>query len=432
MPDVPSQLLNLMSSLTVSGLPTSATPGDRIDLRITPDLAPRPDGALPPVLTDLTKTDVLAVLDVDPGPLLNWVVSALGLEGWGKAIEFDQPVTATPADLATPSPTKRALPHLVPGTTPALHPSPNVEGTIGRLKLTKDAAAGVANRLTGTLSKPGLLGTMTQPTVELRVFDETGTQLQSGNGFFQSSGFVPSLVFLPVAVPSAALQPTVRRTISVHVAMTFTPVTPPGAAPIPVTRDLGPFALDLATIEVPMVALLARHALPTSGAAPGHVFVGVPGNSPLNGLGDVVTALGQLRAVMSNLQLVLGALGTGIPTAITDAVRAVSFVPTVASDFRFGKGDLLGLWALFADWQFIMSAAMVFGPSTRRAFFGTTLDSGMAGFSLFPAPLGVGFIPDLNVAPIASGATVGTAVDNFPLPSGTYDNMLTSINFPAN
>lgn len=430
MSDVPIQLLNVINSLSLSGLPTSANAGDRIDLRIIPDLAPDPTGALPSVLTDLTRADVLAVLDIDPGPLVNWLVNALGAEGWSKAIEFDQPISATPTDLGSPAPVKRALPHLVPSTTPALQPSPNVEGVISRLKLTKDSAAGAVDRITGTLTKPGLLGVMTQPTVEVRVFDETGTQLQNGNGFFQSPGFLPSLVFLPVAVPSVALQPTIRRTVSVHVAMTFTPPTP-GAVAIPVTRDLGPFALDLATIEVPMVALLARHPLTTSGATPGHVFVGVPGNSPLNGLGDVITALAQLRTVISNVQTVLGAFGIGIPAAIADAVRAVTFVPTVATDYRFGKGDLLGLWALFADWQYIMSAAMVFGPSGRRAFFGTIIDSTAAGFSLFPSPLGVGFVPDLNVASIESGATVGTAIDTLPLPSGTYDNMLTSINFPA-
>ena len=55
----------------------------------------------------------------------------------------------------------------------------------------------------------------------------------------------------------------------------------------------------------------------------------------------------------------------------------------------------------------------------------------MAGFSLFPAAIGVGFIPDLNVSPITNGVTVGRANDDIPLPSGTYDNRLTSINFPA-
>jgi hypothetical protein len=56
---------------------------------------------------------------------------------------------------------------------------------------------------------------------------------------------------------------------------------------------------------------------------------------------------------------------------MTEALRALNFAPTVAADFRFGQGDLLGLWALFADWQFIMSAALVRGPSSRRAFFGS-------------------------------------------------------------
>jgi hypothetical protein len=135
--------------------------------------------------------------------------------------------------------------------------------------------------------------------------------------------------------------------------------------------------------------------------------------------------------VLSNVVTVLGFMGVPAPLGLTEAVRVLTFVPTASSDFRFGKGDLLGLWALFADWQFIMSAAIVLGPSTRRAFFGTILPGPtLAGFSLFPALFGVGFIPDLTISPIA--AVVGTAVDNFPLPSGTYDNRLTSINFPAN
>jgi hypothetical protein len=49
---------------------------------------------------------------------------------------------------------------------------------------------------------------MSQPSLQLRVFDETGAQLQSGNGFFQLSPFVPEIVFLPVAVASAALRLT--------------------------------------------------------------------------------------------------------------------------------------------------------------------------------------------------------------------------------
>jgi hypothetical protein len=36
---------------------------------------------------------------------------------------------------------------------------------------------------------------------------------------------------------------------------------------------------------------------------------------------------------------------------MTEALRALNFARTVAADFRFGQGDLLGLWALFADWQ---------------------------------------------------------------------------------
>jgi hypothetical protein len=199
-------------------------------------------------------------------------VGALGVEGWAKGIEFDQSVSATPAELATPKPVKRALPHLVPSTTPALQPSPNVEGLITQLKATKSAGAGAAKKITGTITKPGLLGTVSQPTVEVRVFDETVARLANGDRFFQSTAFVPSLVFLPIAVPSAALQPTIRRSISVHVSMTFTPT---GGPAMPITRDFGPFAIDLATVEVPVVAMLARHAL-TPGAAPGHVFVGVP------------------------------------------------------------------------------------------------------------------------------------------------------------
>jgi hypothetical protein len=396
-------------------------------MKLTPDLAPV-GGALPTVLSDLATGELLAVLDIDPGPLLDWIVAALGVSGWWKGVEFAQPVTDPAASLPNDTAVQRALPHVIPGAgiPPSLLASPNVEGLIGKLRLNRDEAAGAVSKLTGSLSKPGLLGVMSQPTVQLRVFDETGTQLPNGSGHFQSNAFVPELVFLPVAVASAAMQPTIRRSISIHVAMTF---TPQGQAAIPVTRDFGPFPIDLATTEVPFVALLARHAL-TPGAAPGHVFVGVPQNSPLNSLGDVIGALGTIRTVLTNVTTVLGALGIAVPLAVSEALRTLAFVPTVAGDFRWGKGDLLGLWALFADWQFIMSAAMVFGPPSRRAFFGSLGPGWFNGFSLFPDTLGVGFIPDLAVPAIAAGTTVGTAVDNFPRSAGTYDNWLTSINFP--
>jgi hypothetical protein len=435
---VPQPLLDLMASLTLTGVPGSANPGDRITLRITPDLAPKgTPPQLPDALTNLALGQVLAAIDLDPGLLIDWLITNLNVTGWAKDVEFNQPIGATPTDLQNESPIQRALPHLIPTLGPGnpLVPSTFVEGLIARLKLVRQAGAGSVGKITGTLTKPGIVGTMSQPTVQVRVFDETGTELQSGDRYSQSSSFVPELVFLPVAVASSAAQPTIRRTISVRVAMTYTPpqiAGQPPPNPVPVTRDFGPFPLDLATVEVPMVALLARNALTSASSAPGHVFVGVPASSPLNGLGDVINALGPLQTVLGNVVTVLGLLGIPVPPAISDAVRVLTFVPTVAADFRFGKGDLLGLWALFADWQFIMSAAIVLGPPSRRAFFGSVLPGPtFAGFSLFPAAIGVGFIPDLNVSPITSGVTVGRANDDMPLPSGTYDNRLTSINFPA-
>jgi hypothetical protein len=438
---VPQPLLDLMASLTLTGMPVSANPGDRITLRITPDLAPKgTPPQLPDALTNLTLGEVLATIDLDPGPLIDWLITNLSVTGWAKDVEFNQPIGAPPADLPNDSPLQRALPHLIPSVGPGspLAPSTFVEGLIAKLKLAREAGAGSASKLVGTLTKPGIVGTMSQPTVQVRVFDETGTQLQNGDRYFQSGSYVPELVFLPVAVASAAAQPTIRRTISARVAMTYTPpqiAGQPAPTPIPVTRDFGPFPLDLATVEVPMVALLARNALTSASSAPGHVFVGVPASSPLNGLGDVVGALGPLQTVLGNVVTVLGLLGIPVPTPVAEAVRVLTFVPTVAADFRFGKGDLLGLWALFADWQYIMSAAIVLGPPSRRAFFGTILPpippGTLAGFSLFPAAIGVGFIPDLNVSPITNGVTVGRANDDITLPSGTYDNTLTSINFPA-
>ncbi|MDQ3822414.1 MAG: hypothetical protein M3321_04140 [Actinomycetota bacterium] len=438
MPGVPKPLLDLMRSLTLSGLPTTASPGDRITMRITPDLDRR-GNPLPDALTDLTRGELLANVELDPDALLTWLVTNIRVSGWEKAVEFNQPVTAAAADLPQESPVQRALPHLIPsGAGAALLASTLVEGVISRLRLTRETTSGAASKLVGTITKPGIVGTMSAPTVEVRVFDETGAQLQSGDRYFQSTAFIPELVFLPVAVASAAQQPTIRRSISVHVAMTYTPPAIPNQPPptaIPVTRDFGPFALDLATVEVPVVALLARHPLPAAGSAPGHVFVGVPQSSPLNGLGDVIGALGALRTVLGNVVTVLGLLGITVPTQISEALRVLDFVPTVAGDFRFGKGDLLGLWALFADWQYIMSAAMLLGPPSRRAFFGSILPpippGTPAAFSLFPSALGVGFIPNLDVDPITSGVVVGRATDDMPLPSGTYDNKLTSINFPA-
>jgi hypothetical protein len=427
---VPQPLQDVLSSLTLSGVPATANPGDRIMLQISPSIAPVGTN-LPDVLMELTRTDVLATLELDPTALVEWLVQSIGLDGWAKAVEFDQATNAAPAALTAPSAVERALPHLVAGVMPP-QLSLIVEGLVGRLELAKKSAAGPVGKILGTLSKPGILGQLSQPAVEVRVFDETGKQLGNGEGFFQSGDFVPSLVFFPVAVANASIEPVITRTLSVHVSMTYTPPGTPPPDPIPLSRTFGPFSISLATVEVPVVALLARHALTNADADPGHVFVGVPGNSPLNTLGEVITALSPLRTVLANLDVVLRSFGIALPPPVAAALWVLEFVPTVAADFRFGKGDLLSLWALFADWQRIMSAAMVLGPSSRRAFFGAVLsENTAAGFSLYPARLGVGFIPDLNTTPITSAATVGTAVDDWPLPNGTYDNRLTSINFPA-
>ena len=75
-------------------------------------------------------------------------------------VEFAQPINEPAANLPNDTPIQRALPHLIPGVNAPLPEltSPFVEGLIGKLKLVRDGAAGTASKLTGTISKPGLLG----------------------------------------------------------------------------------------------------------------------------------------------------------------------------------------------------------------------------------------------------------------------------------
>jgi hypothetical protein len=80
--------------------------------------------ALPKALGDLTTGELLAALEINPGPLLDWLVAALGVSGWWKGVEFAQPVNAPAANVDTP--VQRALPHMIAGagTPPSLLATP--------------------------------------------------------------------------------------------------------------------------------------------------------------------------------------------------------------------------------------------------------------------------------------------------------------------
>lgn len=433
---IPSQITDLLNSLTLTGLPETANPGDLIDLRLTPDLAPGPDGGLPPVLADLARTETLAQLDVDASALMEWLLRSIDVTSWTKDVEFEQAMDAAPAALDDPVAVKRALGHLIPkGTASALEPSTVVQGTIGRVEIAKDAAAGAVGRVTGTLAKPGLLGTPSQPKVTVRVYDETGKELQKGDGFFMSDDFVPSLVFMPPIVASRAAQPSVRRSIAVEISMQYTPPPIPNQPNTPrdvPTKTLGPFGIDIPTIELPLVGILNRHPLNDINADKiEHVFVAVPAGSAAKTLGQVIERLQSLIDVLNRVRTVLQMLNLPVPDAIGGALDVLDFLPRAINDYRFRQGDKVTLWALGHDWQWIMSAAMVIGPPTRRVRFnagGWFHDQG--AFSLRPSLLGVAFIPDLTVMPIENAPRIGTAVQEEALKKGTFDNAIETVEFP--
>jgi hypothetical protein len=443
----PPPLVTLLNSLDVVGVPAQAAAGDRISPRLVPDLAPIPAATpeLPdisnPTLAGLAQTEVLAHLTADVQPLVAYVAATLGLDlaTIAKAVEFAKPVEQRAADLDVTDVNAGDLPHLIPravGAGNVVEISPNVEGLIGRTigDLTFDAGE-LVSEMTATITKPALLIALPEVDVTFRVVDEAGTPLVAGVHYFQAGDmFAPEFVLLPFVVePAPNAPPTVKRNFYCDVTITFTPV---GGAEESIARTIGPLPVDLATIAIPFVAVLTEHAIGDS-RFPGRVLVAVPENSPVSDAAAAFAALAAIRGALGNVSTVLGLIGIGVPPTITAALGAINTVVGVPVG-RFRTGNLIGFfeWRFgippWDDWQGIFSAMFVFGSAIRRAFTGIPLP--FAGFSLAPSALGVGAITNLSIFPLAPG--VGTATQVAPAPpaappGGSFNDLVTSINFPV-
>jgi hypothetical protein len=349
---------------------------------VTPDLSPSPGGIANAALQSLAQTEILADIVTDLAPIVDYLARTLGVDASVvlKAVEFNKPVE-TRADLVdVQSATVRDLPHLVPRIgVPgnALELSQLVEGLIGRARAKLDFQRGnLPSQVTALIRKPAALTAVPTVTLTFRVVDEVGNPAVAGTHFFASTTpFVPDFVFLPVVVDPAGNPPsTVRRSFFCDVSITYTPV---GGAQETLTRTLGPATVDLATTQVPLIAVLTEHAVGDP-RFPGRVFVGVPDNSPLADASTAFASLAQIRGALASVTTVLGLIGVPVPATVAAAASAITRstgLPTA----RFRKGDLIGFFELFNDWQFIFSSIILFGPTSRRAFLGGILGG-------FPGP----------------------------------------------
>jgi hypothetical protein len=437
-------LVQLVNSLNLVGVPSTAAPGDMISPRVVPDLRATINGLPNPLLTGLAESDPLAVIDADLRPILAYLAATLGFDVHGlmKAVEFTPvPAERKAADLDPEATIDHVLGHLIPtGLGAGLVTSTDVEGLITRLEGALTFTPGeIASTVTATISSAAALAAVPAATLTFRVSDGAGNALTPGNEFFTSvDPFVPDVVLTPAVFDTVGNPPlTVRRNFFCDVVISFQPI---GGGPAEtIARTLGPIPLDLTTTLVPVIAVLTEHAV-TDSRFPGRVFMGVPDNSPVGSAGDAFATLGELQNLLSNLTTVLGFLGIAVPSTLTSAVSTLTSVIGL-SPGRFRKGDLIGFWEWrfgippWDDWQGIFSTSFIFGPSMRRAFIGDPGGAlGFEGFSLFPAALGVGAIPDLSPFPLV--ATVGTARQDQPPPpavpsGGTFNDHATSINFPV-
>src|SRR5947208_2570185 len=436
----PQVLIDIVNSLHLDGVPGQAVPGDLISPRVVPDLSPGIGGSNP-TLDPLTQTETIAEITADLKPILTSLAATLGRDTAAvlKAVEFNTPAEATANLVDVSSPKARDLPHLVPSLVPPnpLQLSPNVEGLIARAKgsliFTPDD---LTSTITALITKPAVLAGLPTVTLGFRVVDAAGNALVAGTDFFASaSPFAPDFVLLPVVFDPGGNPPSsVRVNFFCDVTVTYTPV---GGAPETLSRTLGPAPLDLATTLVPLFAVLTEHAIGDS-RFPGRVFVGVPQNSNLGDASTAFTSLAQIRSALNNIVTVLGFLGIGVPGSLTAASGAITTVTGLAVG-RFRKGDLIGffewVWGIppWDDWQNIFSAVFLFGPSSRRVFLGGFAGFTPEGFNVSSGGFGVAAVPDLSIFPLAS--TVGAAVQILPTPpaapaGGSFNDMLTSINFP--
>ena len=432
----PQILVDLVNSLQLTGVPTTAAPGDRISPRVTPHLGPGPGGLPNATLESLSRTEILADVVADLAPIVDYLARTLGVDASVvlKAVEFNKPVEGRADLVDVSSATVRDLPHLVPRLGVPGNPlelSQYVEGLIGRARARLDFQRGtVPSQVTALIRKPAVLASVPTVSLTFRVVDEVGNPAVPGTHFFASTTpFVPDFVFLPVVVdPSGNPPATVRRSFFCDVTITYTPV---GGSQETLTRTLGPASVDLATTQVPLIAVLTEHAVGDS-RFPGRVFVGVPGNSPLGDASTAFASLAQISTALSSLTTVLGLIGVPVPGSISAAASAITRVTGLAPG-RFRQGDLIGFWELFNDWQYIFSSIILFGPSSRRAFLGGFAGNSIVGFDVFPSVLGVVDVPDLTAFPLAP--SVGTANQLFPSaptapPGGSFNDLSTSINFP--
>lgn len=454
----PLALLNLVNSLNLVGIPSTAASGERISPRVVPDITPLPDGSINPLFNPLSQVETLAGVELDLKPLLGYLAQVIAFtsDSLHKAVEFGDPIESTAAAVDVTTPIVHELPHLVPkkvgGQGAAVESSTYTAGlvgdAIGKLMFDPDAPGKFLSKLKAAVNKPAALGSVDSVSLTFAILDASKRPLASDKYVMGSTPPTPpEFAILPeIREPSGNSLLPVRLYFECDIEVEYTTIGGTQETLPPV--KLGPLPLDLQVTQLPVIAVLTEHAVGTA-SFPGRVLMAVPEDSPITSATDAFSYLRRLRETLSTVELTLGFLGVGQLEALSAALSAITTVVGL-SPGRFRKGNFTAFLEPavgippWDDWQNMFSAAFLFGPSTRRAHLArlyftpptpkwppdvTQLQ--LPRFTMVPGNFGVAAIPNL-AGPLT--ATVGVAAQLFPapptpIPHGAFNDSLTSINF---
>jgi hypothetical protein len=447
-------VLNLLSSLELTGLPTRIQPGMPVRPRLSPSLDVL-TAAVEEVLAvlDLPLTPLKMALNLDkinlfPAKIENGVpvpdpdAGKADLKVALKGVEFET-FENLASNIDPDLPARNKLPYIVPHLPVSLplltEPGAQVEGLLGRAQGTIQGLQRVAGSLLGTITAPPdpvtklesvLRGTLRRAvpgldlkiTVQWKIQDASGRDLTADKDFIlldntrltgekkkNESVSIPPPVFalLPeFADPAVGGDMTARRYIS----CVITVDAETGKPEDKIVQTVGPIGIDLPRIPVPTVLALTEHAQ-TDARFPGAVFMAVPKASPVQ-LGTVDQTLKDVKSlldpVLSLLKLLNHALlqrfeaTSSVIEELLNLLRTnnLTFVRTDRIDelgaFTLEPGGILGIGG--RSWEDEASAVLLIGPPGRTASLHDrrNLWVGAGAFEVTAGPSLVAFVKTLK------------------------------------
>ncbi|HEV7764873.1 MAG TPA: hypothetical protein VGQ76_07735 [Thermoanaerobaculia bacterium] len=251
MPTLAEQLAQAASALSITGVPTTAQPGQLVAAALIPPLGP------------LQFTD--------------FVNTPIGLDLIAKDVVFSNADITSPTFVEDPA-LRKIKPLFNFLTVPPTTDPSGVGGLIGKIQ--------------GTIPLPVSVEAIPSLTVTWRVQDDAGNDLVEGTDFLAPSGLTSTtlqVVFLPAfAIFDGSVPPPTVRQILADVTVTAGPET--------AAVTVGPVPVSIPTIPFPRVLALTLYTN-FNGAA----LVMVPGSSAITTVNQVKSLLQPVRNVISTL-----------------------------------------------------------------------------------------------------------------------------------